>query len=485
MPKGILALPGVPRGIDEARMVAALALANPDPQHSFQSAVERLPQAWYLRVTPDSFESKPYWSPFDAKPIRFARNSDYEEALLEVFDRAVDARLRSITPISTQLSAGMDSSSVTASAARLLAARGQSLTAYTAVPRPGFLGKGFHGRIPDEGPGAAEVAALYPNLKHVCIDSSGIPLLSTLHEICDALDEPPQNGINLLWITAIHDAAIAAGSRVLLVGARGNATLSFTGLEALTVKFRRGRWLDLLGTTYRMRRGGYISWRNAFTQATFGLFPDPIYRWLRRSGEFSVSYSPASKDALANHRIYERMLAEFYDNSGDINLERAIFFERFDDGSYNAASRALHRLDVRDPCSDKRLFDFCYAIPLDQFIVGDQPRSLVRRAMRGRLPASTLARTIRGQQGADWYLTMQEARPTFAAAAAEVESSPSAQRLLDLPRMRHLLETWPDSGLEEMENSLSYGDALCRFMTFGYFLAREDAAIAAQALNSQ
>ena len=87
---------------------------------------------------------------------------------------------------------------------------------------------------------------------------------------------------------------------------------------------------------------------------------------------------------------------------------------RFDYGTYNAAFRALGGFDVRDPTADKRVFEFCYAIPREQYLVGGIDRSLVRRAMRGRLPASTLTRTMRGQQGADWYLSMKDALPEHA-----------------------------------------------------------------------
>jgi asparagine synthase (glutamine-hydrolysing) len=230
-----------------------------------------------------------------------------------------------------------------------------------------------------------------------------------------------------------------------------------------------------------MRRNGHISWRNAFSQATTGMLPDRVDRYLRQSGEFTMKYSAASEQVKESYKLHERMLKVFYDNSGDLRKDRVDFFERFDYGVFNAAVRGLHGVDMRDPLGDKRLFEFCYSIPIEQFIVDDMPRSLIRRAMKGRLPEATLARSMRGQQGADWYLSMQDARPSLPAAAEVIERSPTAQRMLDLPRMRELLATWPENGLEELDTSHSYGDALCRFMSFGHFLAKEDEAVAAQA----
>ena len=146
----------------------ALALSHPDWSKSYFAGVVRVPLGHKLKVWPGGFECVPYWHPVDAKPVRFKRDEEYAEALLEIFDRATTARLRSPRAIGTQLSSGLDSSSVAASAARLLGAEGKRLTAFTSVPRvDGFRGKGISGRQVYEGPGAAEVAAMYPNMDHV------------------------------------------------------------------------------------------------------------------------------------------------------------------------------------------------------------------------------------------------------------------------------------------------------------------------------
>ena len=475
MPKGLLCLPGVHRELNQKHLIDSFVLARYAPGSTFYEGIHAVPQGHALRVTPHSVTCKPYWNPLQVKPIHFKRDEDYPAALLEIFDRATKARLRSTRGIASQLSAGLDSSSVTASAARLLAAQNKRLTSFTAVPRPGFQGKGLHGRIPDEGPAAAEIAALYPNLDHVLIDSAGIPLLESIQRLSAALDEPVQNGINTLWISAILNEVKRRDLGVLLVGNRGNATISYAGLEALTIKFRAGRWGDLLSTVLAMRRNGATSFRAALADSTMGLWPQPVNLWLRRAGGFQVNYTAARPELIAQHRLRDRMLNEFFDNSGDLDADRRDFLQRFDYGAYNAAYNALGGFDVRDPTADKRVFEFCYAIPREQYLVGGIDRSLVRRAMRDhRLPDSTITRTMRGQQGADWYLSVRDALPSLRAQAPTIEASPTAQRWLDLPRMRALLETFPADGHEALEATQSYGDALCRFFSFGTFLAKQD-----------
>ena len=184
---------------------------------------------------------------------------------------------------------------------------------------------------------------------------------------------------------------------------------------------------------------------------------------------FTLKYSPANPEILERYHLYDRMLHEFYDNSRDLNLERRIFFERFDYGVYNAAMRALYGIDIRDPCGDKRLFDFCYAIPIEQYIVGDAPRSLVRRAMKDRLSASTLTRTIRGQQGADWYLSMQDARPSLPAEATLIEQSPQPVACLICPACAAFSTPGPAPDWSSSTRRIPMvmrSAALCRSATF-------------------
>ena len=126
MPKGLLAIPGVYRGFDDRRVLDALVLSHPDWNSSYFAGIERLPLGHLLRATPDRVEVRSYWHPAYLKPIRYRRDEDYVEALLEIFDQATAARLRTPRGVGAQLSAGLDSSSVMATAAGILLPAGQA-----------------------------------------------------------------------------------------------------------------------------------------------------------------------------------------------------------------------------------------------------------------------------------------------------------------------------------------------------------------------
>ena len=476
MPKGLLALPGVYQGFNESRMVDHLIIDHPDWTKSFFKGLEKVPLGHWVRARPGSVECRRYWSPLKAKETRFKRDEEYAEGLVEVLDRATAARLRSPRGIGTQLSAGLDSSSVAASAARLLAREGRRLTAFTSVPRKeGFLGLGIRGRLVYEGEGAAEVAALYPNMDHVLIDSEGGDLLADMEAWTDAMDEPAQNGVNLLWISAILNAGRERGLGVMLQGVYGNATISADGWEAQTAYFRKGRWLELYRLATAARQRGERSYKASFVTATNGLLP----MWLRKRikpGATSVSldYTAINPALTEKFGLLERTFRRMHADLPDVATMRERFFQRFDAATLNTAMRARSGMDIRDPTGDKRVFEYCFSIPVEQYVVGRESRSLVRRAMKGRLPEATLRRSIRGQQGADWYLTVEEALPAMREEMQRIAQSKLAQHYLDIPRLERLLAAWPEvkpgSGHEGDEITDEWNYALTRGVTIGYFL---------------
>ncbi len=478
MPKGLLALPDVPRELQLPNIATWLGALNLPRDATLFAGIERLPPGHLLRFTPHTFECRQYWHPANAAPTRYRRDEEYAEAVVELLDRATEARLRSIKPVGSFLSAGLDSSSVTASAARLLAAQGKSLSAFTAVPRPNFDGLSSPWHLPSEAEGAAEVARLYPNVEHITVDSRGYDLLPTLHAWNDAFDEPFPNVINGLWLTAILDQARQRGIGALLEGTGGNGTLTWNSWGILGRFFRRGQWLKLARTSRSLHRRGAISLKTAARFATRSLLPRSLTRILvpakNLDGLFDCLLNPAWKD---RYQIPTRIFDLIYFPPTDLVREQSNLFEFHDFGPVHAAAQAVTQVEFRDPTADKRLYDFCFSIPREQYIVGGHSRSLIRRAMKDRLPASTLARYTRGKQGADWYLSVSEALPELRAEVVRLTQSPAASEALDLPAIQYLLNHWPQSGFHIDKISVRWHFWLMRALSMGHFLRSHDPAI--------
>ena len=114
-------------------------------------------------------------------------------------------------------------------AARLLAGDGRDLPAFPAVPRPGFSGANRKTHFDNEGPAAAEVAALYPNVRHVLVDSSATSFLDVLdHNSSIVRIIPAFQPSNEVWSNAIMALARENGITLLL---NGNCSDSTSGYD--------------------------------------------------------------------------------------------------------------------------------------------------------------------------------------------------------------------------------------------------------------
>lgn len=92
--------------------------------------IHKLPPAHTLIYENGNFIITKYWSPtLPKKLIRYKTTEEYITRFTEIFERSVKDRLRNKN-IATHLSGGMDSSSVTAMANRILSNKDDRLTAY-------------------------------------------------------------------------------------------------------------------------------------------------------------------------------------------------------------------------------------------------------------------------------------------------------------------------------------------------------------------
>jgi asparagine synthase (glutamine-hydrolysing) len=469
MPRALRGLPDIDTGLDEDHLLHYLALVPVGSERSFFKNIELLPPAHYLTFRDGVVTRKRYWHPIDAPSIRLRSNRDYEEALLEIFDAAVKARLRTTGAVGAQLSGGMDSSSVAATAARLMG--GERLTAFTAVPQSGFADQNPTGRFGNEGPAAALVAAMYPNIDHLLVDPSTADLIRVIEDTGRLTDTPVFNPMNQMWLNTILDRARSKGITVMLQGVCGNATLSFGGLIGLSDLAQGGRWLTLVKQIHQLRSKGHTSWRGGAYWALGPVLPLALRRFIGpQASQFDFAFSPVLPERAHEHNLRARAFQEFFSTDKNSQAFRRNMFDYYDAGYANGGASLGWGISLRDPMQDKRVFDFCFAIPIEQYLAEGQTRSLVRRAMRNRLPAETLACTTRGLQAADWFLTMGARRAELAAELKKIKQSPTARRLLDLDRLQQLLDTWPDSGYELPEISDSYHLALIRGLSAGNFM---------------
>ena len=475
MPKGLHPLPFIGAEVDEDYVAQYLALASIPVEQTIFRRIMCLPAGHAMSVRSGNIRLWQYWHTEQLMPLPPRSDEAYLEQFLESFDAAVRCRLRTTGSIGSQLSGGIDSASVAATAAQMLSAEGRELTAYTAVPRSDFDVVVDTNHFGNEGPAAAEVAALYPNMHHVLVDSSGTSFLDVLDLHNSLYDHPSFAPTNEVWNNAILTRARKSGITVLLIGKCGNATFSDYGLSGLSAWLRSGNWLTLARVAWEIKMARGASIKQIVRDALWPSLPF----WLRSITDphmrnFSLDYCPLNPELIERLDLKRRAFRDLNTSSPGGRALLRTYLKFGDTGETSAMAQAGWRLDFRDPTFDRRVVEFCLAVPLEQFLRGGKLRSLARRAMVGRLPSSTLNRMQRGRQAADWRLTLGGVQDRMLKELDLLKRSPLASRMLDLARMRRLIETGAKSRFLGPE----IDDSVHRMLTLGFsvgqFLRRYD-----------
>lgn len=459
MPRGLHALPEVPYEADEDLLARALDLVPPDPHGTCFRNISRVGIGECVIVDADSETRRVHWNP-SPEPLHLRRASDYAEAMRAEMDRAVRVRLPAAGSVAAHLSAGLDSGSVAATAARLLAADGRQVVAFTAVPRDGGGAACPPGRLLDEGPLAAATASLHGNMEHVRVGTKGRSPLDALSWVFNLCEQPSLNLCNQVWRDAIYELAQRRGLPVLLTGQAGNLTLSYKVSVRLRERLRGRGSAGLIDETRAyFWMGGDVGPK--LKRALAALTPKS-----RQSTRFSF-VNPEHYTQLGTPA--ETLVTRL---SPDSRTERVAALHRVDLAYYAKGTLARWRIDERDPTADRRLVEFCLSVPDAQFRLGGMSASLARRAMADRLPRSVLRQRARGLQAADWYFGFTDPQRELHEKIAKLAACPNTKRMLDIAAMRRAIDEWPSSGWHEPEVAERYRYDLLRALSNGDFLLR-------------
>ena len=477
MPKGLHALPEIPPAPDREAVAGFLALIPETGSETYFEGVEKVRPGEIVTVTRSGLSKTLWWRP-SLEPLRLKSSDDYAEALREHFDRAVAVRLRGAGPaVASHLSGGLDSSAVAATAARLMAASGGRVTAFTSVPREGYDGSAVANAFADEGPHAAEVAAMYPNMEHVLVRGGGSPF-ADLDRLFFLYERPFLNLCNGVWAHKIMDQAKARGLRVLLTGQRGNMSFSYDGMPLLSQLMSSGRLLRLARESWALVRDGTRVGTVA-AQALGPFVPVPVWQAiarLRGKGRKLSDYSAISPEAVHAFRIAERAADRGLDPSyrprRDPLETRLWVLRRVDGGNYNKGNLGGWGIDMRDPTGDRRLVEFCLTVPTDQYLRQGVRRALARTAFADRLPARIVDERLKGYQAADWHEGLVEGQGQLGEELGRIGACGEAAATVDHQALRGLAESLPAGGWHKPDTVQRYRLALLRGISAGHFIRK-------------
>jgi asparagine synthase (glutamine-hydrolysing) len=471
-------LPHVSTGLDEQKVADFLVLLQ-RPESSFFRGMHRLGPGHTLTASRTGLRVERYWSPVPRRMLRLS-NDEYVEAFVEVFDAAVQSQLRSAGTVSMMASGGLDSSSVAAVAAQQLREQGRTLPTFHAAPRAGFAGRARRGSIVDESADVEALARMHPGIDlHIRRTDDRSPLddLETFFRMTGA---PPRNPGNMPWFLGIYAQAADAGTRVMLSGHKGNATISQEGLRSLRDSAVRGEWRRVWHETHALARATGQGRRDVLRgEVLIPLIPAAIPAALRRLRRvepqpiWDANLSAINPEFARQMDVEERVRAanrHHHDlhRLSEMDFRLTVLAGGADVFDVYSGLRPWFGIETRDPTADRRVVEFCMAVPGSQYLQDGVTRSLLRRAMAGRLPDQIRLRTTYGMQGPDWPEWLPSIRADLSQELDRLEASETARRCLDLPKMRHLVDHWPDRLTRAHEKA--YPLLLLRGIMMGRFI---------------
>jgi asparagine synthase (glutamine-hydrolysing) len=339
-----------------------------------------------------------------------ARDRSLVEEFGALFDSSVRLRLRSDVPIGTCLSGGLDSSSIVATVAHLLAS-GASSRDHEQVPR-----LAFHARFPSDGLDEsryAEAVAARNGVRLIHRTPSGHPLLGAILPVLRAQGEPYKGAsINAQYavMAAAHDERL----KVLLDGQGADELLGgylqFLGIRTAGLLLSG----DPVGALREMRSQvarGTLSPGGAILFAVRGALPDDALETVRASsrGRLGIQPGPDLRHAPPLHVPADRpgtMLARGLWRSLTAYSLPALL--RYEDRNSMAFG-----VEARVPFLDVRLVEMAVRLPDRLRIDRGVTKAILRSAMEGRIPEA-----VRGRRDKLGFMAPQ--RSWLAAARDEV-----------------------------------------------------------------
>lgn len=404
--KALFCLSEVPRKLNELKVAYYLEMFCEEQTNTFYQGIFRLPSAKSLSIDHSNQKRiNSYWS-FDPKrEIKFNSDTEYIEAFQEIFFEAVNCRLRSAFPVGSTLSGGLDSSSITCTARHLLAKSGeQQLHTFSAI----------FPSLPEEDLRCIDERFYMDKVKSLSGLKSHDLRADLLNPLIDILwqDEEPISAPNLYIHQGLYQCANQQGVRVFLDGIDGDSTISH-GWSYLTELAYTGRWSTLIEEINAVSRRCRLS-RKQILQAYViePLFIQPgayIWQWLQQITHTAKPISSLVNDNFAQKvKLVPQMQKVLKSQPQLLFSSRQNHWLSLATGLYPHVmeiadkTAAKSSLETRYPFFDRRLMEFCVALPPEQKFSQGWTRAILRHAMTGILPPEVQWRISKGMLGSNF-----------------------------------------------------------------------------------
>jgi asparagine synthase (glutamine-hydrolysing) len=345
--------------------------------------VQAVPPGHVVCVHGGSLSVRPFWKIELMPHVRDDDPSGYEEQFQILFRKAVQARLRSTKPVHSELSGGLDSSSITVT--------GQTLIQEGSVPAPELISVSYRHSSSQDEP-YFRLVEKHCGIQAIHLNMDDYPYIS---------EDSTGDAMPAWWSSRQAELArrlTSVGSSVLMTGQLG---------DLIT-----GNWLDDSDQVAdQLGRGGIttalkqaFAWSQALHVPVYSI----VWRAIRMNMAFRGDVPPLGGETCVRSDSSDSLTAELQDRVQSLKLaENADSRWRGIPPGRRKLLRALasmledRRLQTPEglqpvcythPFADRRLVEFMLTIPAGVVCGPGEPRRLMRRALTEILPPPILKR---------------------------------------------------------------------------------------------
>jgi asparagine synthase (glutamine-hydrolysing) len=404
-PRAILAHSRVPRKLNLQKLSA---LAVPDglklyPEETFHAGIRSLPPGSWMIVDRRGVRQKTYWQPEIQDDLVPRREDEVYEALGDLLKQAVESRVARCEMPAALLSGGLDSSSLVSLAGRYLAARNRSLTALAVV-------------VSDE------MRPLVSDEREYIDEFQGVPGVRIEYVTApgrgpfDSIEDPAHfastflRSSRLYLYEALWAAAVDRGADLLLEGDGGEFGPTSWGSPYFAELALSGHWPTLMREMKAVRRvAGGSPVRQLAGQLRNLAAPRRHFR----------PYALLRDDFVRSTGVSSQVFRKWPRWPNQRGQQRAELRNYLAKDSIRVELTGPDRLRHSYPLLDKRVVEFCLAVPAKYKVRNGYRRCLIRKALDGVLPSRIQWRTSKTPFSPDYFFRyngqLQKAREFVAA----------------------------------------------------------------------
>lgn len=374
-----------------------------DRHETLFKRIFRLEPSHYLIIDRDGLTIREYYDLNPESKITYADEREYAEHFFDILEQAVRSRMRSITGVASELSGGLDSSSVVGMSQSLLRGGTVSTSRFETFSTI-YLDPRW-----DEPSYIDDVVGMW-NLKEHRVDAiaPGLSIFAAKAQRYKDLAGYPDS----VRYEGLRNVVKQCGYQVLLTGAGGDDWLSGSRLyyADLLREHKFGELMRELGASLRNAGASGGQLRNFLKFGVWPLMPEALRRTVRMLEGNGNSPNWIDPRFIKRSGLVERLERRTHKS---LSFGRREIYDLFHDGwgthilELEDRGAAWMGIELRSPFHDRRLIEFAFAIPEEQRFRNGQTKFVLRQAAREILPRRVGMRLGKGDFSAEVAITLQ------------------------------------------------------------------------------